>query len=185
MLWVNLIMDTFAAMALASLPPSKKVMENKPRHRSSFIITRPMWNIIIPTGLTMFGILFGMVYIFEHTHINSITDIFNIKAWNTGTLSPYELSLIFTTFVLMQFWNMFNARAFATGRSALHMKGCGGFIAIAGAIFAGQILIIEIGGQFFNVVPLKLTDWVIIITTTSSVLWIGELIRLFHSKKHN
>ena len=69
MLWVNLIMDTFAAMALASLPPSKKVMENKPRHRSSFIITRPMWNIIIPTGLIMFGILFGMVYIFENTHI--------------------------------------------------------------------------------------------------------------------
>ncbi len=178
MLWVNLIMDTFAAMALASLPPSKKVMENKPRHRSSFIITRPMWNIIIPTGLTMFGILFGMVYIFEHTHINSITDIFNIKAWNTGTLSPYELSLIFTTFVLMQFWNMFNARAFATGRSAFHLHKCGEFLMIATLIFIGQIFIVQIGGEFFNVTPLSVGDWLIIILGTSPILLVGEVLRL-------
>lgn len=145
-----------------------------------------MWQSIISTGLLFFIFLFGLMWYMEHIDIDSLTDILHAGFIpdNKG-LDPYELSLFFTTFVFLQFWNMFNARAFATGCSALHMKGCGGFIAIAGAIFAGQILIIEIGGQFFNVVPLKLTDWVIIITTTSSVLWIGELIRLFHSKKHN
>ena len=186
MLWVNLIMDTFAAMALASLPPSASVMDEAPRRRTAFIINRAMWQSIISTGLLFFIFLFGLMWYMEHIDIDSLTDILHAGFIpdNKG-LDPYELSLFFTTFVFLQFWNMFNARAFATGRSALHMKGCGGFIAIAGAIFAGQILIIEIGGQFFNVVPLKLTDWVIIITTTSSVLWIGELIRLFHSKKHN
>ena len=183
MLWVNLIMDTFAAMALASLPPSASVMDEAPRRRTAFIINRAMWQSIISTGLLFFIFLFGLMWYMEHIDIDSLTDILHAGFIpdNKG-LDPYELSLFFTTFVFLQFWNMFNARAFATGRSALHMKGCGGFIAIAGAIFAGQILIIEIGGQFFNVVPLKLTDWVIIITTTSSVLWIGELIRLFHSK---
>ena len=186
MLWVNLIMDTFAAMALASLPPSASVMDEAPRRRTAFIINRAMWQSIISTGLLFFIFLFGLMWYMEHIDIDSLTDIFHAGFIpdNKG-LDPYELSLFFTTFVFLQFWNMFNARAFATGRSALHMKGCRGFLAIAGAIFAGQILIIEIGGQFFNVVPLKLTDWVIIITTTSAVLWIGELIRLFHSKKHN
>ena len=115
----------------------------------------------------------------EHIEINSLLDIGRapfIPA-NKG-LDPYELSLFFTIFVFLQFWNMFNARAFATGRSALHLKGCRGFTLIALAIFIGQILIIECGGQFFNVVPLRLSDWMIIIAGTSSVLWIGELFRL-------
>lgn len=185
MLWVNLIMDTFAAMALASLPPSASVMDEAPRQRTAFIINRAMWQSIISTGIIFFILLFGLMWYMEHINIDSLTDIFHAGFIpdNKG-LDPYELSLFFTTFVFLQFWNMFNARAFATGRSALHMKGCGGFLAIAAAIFAGQIMIIEIGGQFFNVVPLKLTDWVIIITSTSAVLWIGELIRLFHSKKN-
>ena len=185
MLWVNLIMDTFAAMALASLPPSASVMDEAPRQRTAFIINHAMWQSIISTGIIFFILLFGLMWYMEHINIDSLTDIFHAGFIpdNKG-LDPYELSLFFTTFVFLQFWNMFNARAFATGRSALHMKGCGGFLAIAAAIFAGQIMIIEIGGQFFNVVPLKLTDWVIIITSTSAVLWIGELIRLFHSKKN-
>ncbi|MDE5922766.1 MAG: cation-translocating P-type ATPase, partial [Muribaculum sp.] len=185
MLWVNLIMDTFAAMALASLPPSASVMDEAPRQRTAFIINRAMWQSIISTGIIFFILLFGLMWYMEHINIDSLTDIFHAGFIpdNKG-LDPYELSLFFTTFVFLQFWNMFNARAFATGRSALHMKGCGGFLAIAAAIFAGQSMIIEIGGQFFNVVPLKLTDWVIIITSTSAVLWIGELIRLFHSKKN-
>ena len=97
---------------------------------------------------------------------------------NTG-LSAYELSLFFTIFVFLQFWNMFNARAFATGRSAFHFKGCSGFGLISLAILAGQILIVSVGGEFFNVVPLRFSDWVIIIASTSLVLWIGEIVRLF------
>lgn len=97
---------------------------------------------------------------------------------NTG-LSGYELSLFFTIFVFLQFWNMFNARAFATGRSAFHFKDCKGFGLIALVILLGQIVIVSIGGEFFNVQPLKFIDWVIIIGSTSAVLWIGELIRLF------
>lgn len=98
-------------------------------------------------------------------------------------LSPYELSLFFTIFVFLQLWNMFNARAFATGRSAFHLKGCGWFELIALMIFAGQVLIVEIGDEFFNVVPLKVVDWAIIIGGTSLVLWIGELMRLFNRQE--
>ena len=179
MLWVNLIMDTFAAMALASLPPSQSVMKEKPRAREAFIINRPMWQSIIGVGGIFFIFLLALLYYFEHTDITSLTQIGSaVMGANTG-LTPYELSLFFTIFVFLQFWNMFNARAFATGRSAFHFKGCGGFILIALAILVGQILIVTIGGEFFNVVPLKVTDWCIIIGATSVVLWIGELIRLF------
>ncbi len=97
---------------------------------------------------------------------------------NTG-LSGYELSLFFTIFVFLQFWNMFNARAFETGRSAFHFKDCGGFLLIALFILLGQIAIVTIGGEFFSVEPLKIIDWVIIIASTSIVLWIGEFLRLF------
>ena len=100
---------------------------------------------------------------------------------NTG-LSGYELSLFFTIFVFLQFWNMFNARAFETGRSAFHFKGCEGFSLIALLILFGQILIVSIGGEFFNVEPLRLIDWLIIIAGTSLVLWIGEIIRLFNKQ---
>ena len=87
--------------------------------------------------------------------------------------------MFFTIFVFLQFWNMFNARAFETGRSAFHFKGCSGFLMIALLIVVGQIAIVTIGGQFFNVTPLAISDWVIIIASTSLVLWIGELVRLF------
>lgn len=180
MLWVNLIMDTFAAMALASLPPSPSVMHEAPRSRTAFIINRPMWGFILGTGLAFFAILLSLLYYLEHTHITSLLEIGKVPmfAANKG-LDPYELSLFFTIFVFMQFWNMFNARAFATGRSAFHFRGCAGFEFIALVILLGQILIVTVGGEFFTVVPLKLVDWVIIIGSTSMVLWVGELVRLF------
>ena len=179
MLWVNLIMDTFAAMALASLPPSASVMKDKPRSREAFIINRPMWKSIIGVGGVFFIFLLGLLYYFEHTDITSLTEIGKVAMGENTGLSGYELSLFFTIFVFLQFWNMFNARAFATGRSAFHFKGCGGFALIALVILVGQILIVEFGGQFFNVEPLKFTDWAIIICGTSVVLWIGEILRLF------
>ena len=179
MLWVNLIMDTFAAMALASLPPSASVMHEQPRPREAFIINRPMWNMIGGVGGVFFLILLCLLYYFEHADITALSVIFPVRmtAENTG-LSPYELSLFFTIFVFLQFWNMFNARAFSTGRSAFHFKGCGEFMLIALIILGGQILIITFGGQFFNVVPLKFVDWIIIICSTSFVLWFGEIFRL-------
>lgn len=183
MLWVNLIMDTFAAMALASLPPTKSVMKEQPRSRSAFIINRPMWEFILGIGLVFSALLFAMLYYLEHTDINSFAEI-GRAAFDPqlASLTPYEVSLFFTTFVFLQFWNMFNARAFATGRSALHFKGCGGFLFIATVILVGQILIVSIGGPFFSVVPLALIDWVVIIGSTSIVLWIGEIYRLVASR---
>ena len=179
MLWVNLIMDTFAAMALASLPPSQSVMKEKPRSRSAFIINHPMWKSIIGVGGIFFLLLLGLLYYFEHADISCLTEIGKVAMGTNTGLSPYELSLYFTIFVFLQYWNMFNARAFETGRSAFHFKGCGGFGLIALVILGGQILIVSCGGEFFNVVPLKLIDWVIIIASTSLVLWIGEFLRLF------
>ncbi len=178
MLWVNLIMDTFAAMALASLPPSESVMKESPRPRSAFIITRRMWNFIIGVGGVFFLLLLALLYYLEHTRITSLLQIGNVPLGANTGLSPYELSLFFTTFVFLQFWNMFNARAFETGRSAFHFKNCGWFVSISLAILFGQILIVTVGGQFFNVVPLRLIDWIIIIGGTSVVLWLGELLRL-------
>lgn len=182
MLWVNLIMDTFAAMALASLPPSDDVMRDKPRPRSAFIINPAMWKFILGVGGVFFLFLLAFLYYLEHTDITCLTQIGKpIYGENTG-LSSYELSLFFTTFVFLQFWNMFNARAFETGKTALNLKGCSGFELIALFIFVGQILIVEIGGEFFQVEPLKLIDWAIIIGATSLVLWVGEIARAVSSR---
>lgn len=179
MLWVNLIMDTFAAMALASLPPTQSVMKEQPRSRSAFIINKSMWEFIIGAGLLFTVLLFALLYYLEHTDINSFDQIGRVPFDSQlASLTPYEISFFFTTFVFLQFWNMFNARAFATGRSALHFKGCGGFLFIAFVILVGQILIVSLGGPFFSVVPLSLMDWLVIIGSTSLVLWIGELYRL-------
>ncbi|MDE6479301.1 MAG: calcium-translocating P-type ATPase, PMCA-type [Muribaculaceae bacterium] len=183
MLWVNLIMDTFAAMALASLPPSPSVMKDKPRSREAFIINRQMWRSIIGVGGVFFILLLGILYIFEHYSVDSMTQIFSFIPQSgkpgIGSLTKYELSMFFTIFVFLQFWNMFNARAFRTGRSAFYLKGASGFVGIALAILIGQIAIVTIGGEFFNVTPLRLEDWLIIIGSTSFVLWIGEGLRLF------
>ena len=166
MLWVNLIMDTFAAMALASLPPTERVMQDKPRARPAFIISTPMWWSILVTGGIFTALLLVVLWHLEK-----------------GGMPLYDLSLFFTTFVMLQFWNMFNARAFQTGQSALRLKGCRGFNFIAGCIFIGQILIVTFGGQMFNVTPLSLRHWLMIICGTSVVLWIGEITRLIIKKK--
>ncbi len=177
MLWVNLIMDTFAAMALASLPPTPSVMHDAPRDRPEFIITRPMRRFIIGTGGLFFAVLLAFLYYLKHTDLTSLTQIGHLPIHNDTGLSAYELSVFFTTFVFLQFWNMFNARAFETGRSAFHFKDCEGFVAIAVMILIGQVMIVNVGDELFNVVPLHISDWVIIILSTSSVLWIGELLR--------
>lgn len=175
MLWVNLIMDTFAAVALASLPPTHAVMKEAPRSRTAFIINKSMWEDIVGTGLIFTTFLFALLFYFEHTNINSFSEIGHVAFdWSRAKLTPYEISFFFTTFVFLQFWNMFNARAFATGKSALHFKDCGGFLLIALLIVAGQILIVTFGGAFFTVSPLSFMDWVVIIGITSLVLWIGE-----------
>lgn len=186
MLWVNLIMDTFAAIALSTVPPSADVMDEKPRSRTAFIISPAMgWFIAVVGGL-FFVLLFGLLWYLRHTDLDSLTQLFRLPLLPSDKgLSPYELSLFFTTFVFLQFWNLFNAKAFATGRSALHFKGCSEFVTIALFILVGQVCIVEIGRQFFNVQPLRLSDWVIIICGTSIVFWAGEIIRLFGRKRKN
>lgn len=180
MLWVNLIMDTFAAGALASLPPDSNVMNEKPRKNDSFIITPPMRNSILFTGISFVVILLGMLFVFSDQ--NYLDTIFShIEA---SERYAYSLSFFFTTFVLLQFWNMFNAKAFMTGKSTFHNMGQSkGFIAVAVLILIGQFLIVEIGGEVFRTVPLVLRDWLIIIGATSFVLWFGEIARLIRKKK--
>ena len=184
MLWVNIIMDTFAALALASLPPDEKVMQDKPRNNKDHIITPKMAKLIIGVGSIFVLFLFGLVQYFKHVELTNLTDFsitdyfsnyFNFKIEDHG-LSSYEMSLFFTTFVMLQFWNMFNAKAYNTGRSAFYefSKVIKGFGVIALLIVVGQFLIIEFGGTMFNVVPISAIDWLIIIVFTSIVLWVGE-----------
>ena len=176
MLWINLIMDTFAAMALASLPPSESVMRDKPRDRKAFIVNKPMLQEIISVGGFFFLLLLGMLYIFQHADITQMTDLLHVELGSKGHVTPYELTLLFTTFVMTHFFYLFNARAFETHRSALHFKGCKGLLSIVAIIFIGQIAMVEIPGlqQFFNVESLKLVDWIIIIAASSLVLWVRE-----------
>ena len=177
MLWINLIMDTFAAMALASLPPTANVMHDKPRDRRSFIIDRPMALNIVGVGLFFFVLLLGLLYIFQHADIHCLTDLLSLQLDPQGRVTPYELTLLFTIFVMTHFFYLFNARAYATGRSALHFKGCSGLLTIVAVILVGQVLMVEVPGiqQFFNVTGLSLTDWVIILVGSSLVLWVHEL----------
>lgn len=181
MLWINLIMDTFAAMALASLPPSESVMKDRPRDRNAFILNKPMLREIIGVGGFFFLMLLGMLYIFQHAEVNQLTDLLHLQLGAKGHVSTYELTLLFTTFVMTHFFYLFNARAFETGRSALHFKGCNGLLTIVAIILVGQIAMVELPGlqQFFNVEGLKLTDWIIIIIGSSFVLWVREIWHLF------
>lgn len=176
MLWINLIMDTFAAMALASLPPTERVMSDKPRDRKSFILTRDMVMNIVGVGGLFFVMLLGLLYIFQHADIRQLTDLATLQLGAKNEMTPYELTLLFTLFVMTHFFYLFNARAFETGRSALHFKGCKGLLLIVAVILVGQVAMVEIPGiqQFFNVVGLSLTDWVIIIAASSLVLWVRE-----------
>lgn len=177
MLWVNLIMDTFAAMALASLPPSESVMKDKPRDRNAFILNKAMYQNILGVGGFFFVLLLVLLYVFEHSNITQLTDLLNVQLGASDGLTPYELTLFFTIFVMTHFFYLFCARAFETGKSALHFKGCKGLLIIATIILAGQIAMVEIPGlqNFFNVTGLKFEDWVIIIIGSSFVLWIREI----------
>lgn len=165
MLWVNLIMDTFAAGALASLPPNERVMKDKPRRNGKngdFIITRPMAYNIFGVGIFFVIILMGLLLYFHAE----------------DGLTPHDLSWFFSFFVMLQFWNMFNAKAFMEGRSAFaNLANSKSFLLVALIILIGQYLIVTFGGEMFNVIPLSWKDWGIIIGSSSFVLWIGELAR--------
>ncbi|MBR8712794.1 calcium-translocating P-type ATPase, PMCA-type [Porphyromonas levii] len=183
MLWVNLIMDTFAAMALASLPPSERVMKRKPRNRNAFIIDKHMGSIILGVGGLFFVLLLVLLYLFQYAEVTRMSDFLSLEInQDFAELSRYEHSLFFSLFVWMQFWNMFNARAYETGRSAFHFKGASGFVSIALVIVLGQILIVTFGGDMFSVVPLSVEDWIVTLVVTSPILLIGEITRLFKKK---
>ena len=168
MLWVNLIMDTFAALALASIPPSADVMKEQPRKQSDFIINRGMYHNIIGTGIAFILILLGLYY------------------WlgMDGDMSIHDLTIFFTVFVLLQFWNLFNARVFGTTHSALgHLGKSYVLVGVAAIILIGQFIIVQFGGEVFRTVPLDLKTWGILLAATSPVLWIGELLRLCQKKR--
>ncbi len=163
-LWVNLIMDTFAALALASLPPSREVMKDKPRKQTDFIITRGMAKGIVGIGVAFFAVLFAFLI-----HCNQ----------SAGDLHIHELSLFFTTFVMLQFWNLFNAKAFGSNHSAFHVfTHDNGLLLVLLIILGGQWLIVTFGGKMFRTDPLSLQEWLVIIASTSLVLWIGEIWRM-------
>ncbi len=185
MLWVNLIMDTFAALALASLPPSERVMRNKPRSTTEHIITPAMGRQILGVGLFFVVLFFGLIQYFKHVELTSLTQFrftefgAHFFDFRNGHLSPYELSLFFTIFVLFQFWNMFNAKAFLSGKTAFANLGQSkGFLCVGGVILLGQIIIVTFAGSLFGIVPLSWGDWVFVFIATSLVLWVGEVVRL-------
>ena len=163
MLWVNLIMDTFAALALASIPPSESVMQAKPRKSSDFIITPTMGWMIFGVGILFACVLMGMLIAFEHA---------------PGGLTVHRLTIFFTFFVMLQFWNLFNARVFGTNDSAFkNITKTYGMEVVVLAILLGQFLIVQFGGEVFRTEPLGWQEWVWIILSTSLVLWVGELVR--------
>ena len=175
MLWVNLIMDTFGAMALASLPPSQSVMKDKPRDRKAFILTKPMMKDILGVGGFFFLLLVVFLYIFQHTEITQMTDLLHCKLGEANGLSPYEQTLLFSIFVWTHLWYMFNTRSFETGKSFFQLKMSKEFFTIVAIIFIGQVVIVEGLYDFFNCTPMKLMDWVIIVVLSSLVLWAREL----------
>lgn len=178
MLWVNLIMDTFAAMAFASLPPSPQVMRDKPRDRSAFIISRPMWLQILGLGGIFSVLLIIFFYLLDHSNLHSLLELnlANITHRFEG-INSHELSLFFTAFVMLQFWNMFNAKAFGTRHDDTDWKDCRGFWFITAIILVGQVLIVTFGGAFFNVEPLAPIEWLLIIVATSLVLLVRPVAR--------
>lgn len=182
MLWVNLIMDSFGAMALASLPPTPNVMKDKPRRRGDFILDKGLVEEILGVGGFFFVLLLVFLYIFQHADIHQmadlssidIMDLLRLRLGSKNNLSPYEQTLLFSIFVWAHFWYMFNTRAFRSGGSGLDLKGCDGFGVIVLIIVVGQFLIVEVFYNFFNVVPLSLPDWIIIIVFSSLVMWVRE-----------
>jgi Ca2+-transporting ATPase len=162
-LWVNLIMDTFAAMALASLPPSREVLQDKPRSKDAFIITRPMLRGICIIGGLFFVVTAALLWYFERV----------------ASVDAVELTIFFTLFVLMQWWNLFNARMLGSNHSAFRrLWACRGFLLVLAIVLVGQWLIVTFGGQMFRTVPLSWQTWLWMFAVTSPVLWAGELYRM-------
>ena len=165
-LWVNLIMDTFAALALASLPPSHEVMNDKPRKATDFIINKGMAFGILFCGIAFFIVMFAMLIYCERR--------------GKGGVDVHELTVFFTTFVMIQFWNLFNAKSLGSNRTAFrHFLKDKGMILVLALVLVGQWLIVTFGGEMFRTVPLSLTEWLVIIGVTSIVLWVGEIWRAF------
>ena len=194
MLWVNLIMDTFGAMALASLPPSPTVMKEKPRDRNAFIINKSMAYNIFGVGLFFFAITLGFLYIFQHADITSVRDLFSLHLGESNAVTGYEQTLLFSIFVWTHFWYMFNTRSYEANNSYFKLKQSSGFKTIVGVIILGQIIIVELLYNFFNVEPMFHTtdwqfnlngciDWLIIVGASSLVLWVRELWFLLTKKK--
>lgn len=210
MLWVNLIMDTFAAMALSSLPPDHRVMTDKPRKPGSHIIDGSMARRIVLVGLLFFVFLFGLWQLLWHCDIHSVHDLTHMDVWKlyfssfldfTKTkqhLSPYELGLFFSFFVLLQFWNLFNTRYLKTGRSlvvdvaemvrnpqTLGKHFSKSFLFIAFVILVGQVLIVNVFGEMFGVSALSWSDWLWLLLLTCPILIVGEIVRLFMRKRNH
>ncbi len=189
MLWVNIIMDTFGAMALASLPPSPQVMAEKPRCRQASILTVPMiWELGI-VGFIFFAITLGFYWLFNHAVVTSIPQMFHAQVGSAEAMTPYEGTLLFSIFVWTHFWYMFNARSFGTGKSVFKLKMSQGFWSIVALIVIGQLFITEIAYEFFNVEPMLHTlDWsfnpsgtvdlLIIVAASSLVMWTREIYHL-------
>lgn len=193
MLWVNLIMDTFGAMALASLPPSPSVMNEKPRRREASILTRSMMTELLGVGLFFFALTLGFYWLFNHAEVTSIPQLFTTVIGGENPMTAYEATLLFSIFVWTHFWYMFDARVFETGESVFKVKMSSGFWTIVGIIVIGQLFITEIAYEFFNVEPMLHTlDWhfnstgvidlLIIISVSSLVLWVREICRFFTRK---
>ena len=165
-LWVNLIMDTFAALALASLPPSHEVMKDKPRKASDFIINKSIGFGILLCGIVFFLVMFALLVYCERR--------------GKGGVDVHELTMFFTTFVMIQFWNLFNAKALMSHHTAFrHFLKDKGMILVLVLVLVGQWIIVTFGGEMFRTTPLSLHEWLLIIGSTSVVLWVGELWRAF------
>ena len=165
-LWVNLIMDTFAALALASLPPSHEVMKDKPRKASDFIINKSIGFGILFCGIFFFLVMFALLVYCERR--------------GKGGVDVHELTMFFTTFVMIQFWNLFNAKALMSHHTAFrHFLKDKGMILVLVLVLVGQWIIVTFGGEMFRTTPLSLHEWLLIIGSTSVVLWVGELWRAF------
>ncbi|MDE6321223.1 MAG: cation-translocating P-type ATPase, partial [Muribaculaceae bacterium] len=188
MLWVNLIMDTFGAMALASLPPSLRVMNDPPRSRQASILTHPMMLEMVSVGLIFFAITLGFYWIFSHATVTSLTEVAHVTLGAPQAMTPYEATLLFSIFVWTHFWYMFNARSFDTGESVFKLKMSSGFWTIVAIIVVGQLFITEIAYEMFNVEPMLHTlDWhfnptgtldlLIIVAASSLVVWTREAYR--------
>lgn len=166
-LWVNLIMDTFAALALASLPPSHEVMKDKPRKASDFIINKSIGFGILFCGIVFFLVMFALLVYCERR--------------GKGGVDVHELTMFFTTFVMIQFWNLFNAKALMSHHTAFrHFLKDKGMILVLVLVLVGQWIIVTFGGEMFRTTPLSLHEWLLIIGSTSVVLWAGELWRTFN-----